>query len=53
MTIASNNHKWCLYYKCVIALALAWLSALASIINYDYKLEANSSIFIAYKWRKF
>jgi hypothetical protein len=53
MTIASDNHKWHLYYRCNIALAQAWVLSLASIINYDHKLETNSSIIIAYKWGEF
>ncbi len=36
-----------------MALALAWLSALASVINYDHKPETNSSIIIAYEWGEF
>ncbi len=33
MTIVSDDCKWSLYYKCVIASALA----IASVINYDRK----------------
>ncbi len=29
MTIVSDDCKWCLYYKCVVALALALALALA------------------------
>ncbi len=52
MTIAGDNHKWHLYYKCVVAIVKPWVLAIPSIINYDHKPEINSSIIIAYKWRK-
>ncbi len=37
MTIVSDDHKWHLHYKCVIALALV----LASVVNYDCKICHN------------
>jgi hypothetical protein len=33
LTILSDDHKWCLYYKCFISFALA----LASVVNYAHK----------------
>jgi len=29
MMILTDNHKWCLYFKCVKALALAFASVIA------------------------
>ncbi len=41
MTIVSDDHRWCLYYKCVIALALPLAIALASVINCDHEWRHN------------
>ncbi len=37
MVIVNDDGKWCMYYKCVIALALALVLAFADAVNYDRK----------------